>query len=101
MINEIETNAELNEQDYKPKMTFNMKYGLRIRTWNVRTLLGISRLAQLCKSFRDYRLNLLGISEVRWPDRILYFERTETNLQVVKKERPKMPSRNERRTMIE
>uniref|UniRef100_A0A914URD9 Reverse transcriptase domain-containing protein n=1 Tax=Plectus sambesii TaxID=2011161 RepID=A0A914URD9_9BILA len=38
----------------------------RIGTWNVRTLHQSGRLKQLLKEFDRYRLDLLGVSEVRW-----------------------------------
>lgn len=48
--------------------TFSMKYGSRIGTWNVRTLLQTSKLSQLCKEFKKYKLLVLGIAEMRWLD---------------------------------
>lgn len=53
------------EQDYKPRTTFCVKYGLPIETQNIRTLLSIQKLAQFCKSFSDYILLLFAISEFR------------------------------------
>lgn len=38
----------------------------RIGTWNVRTLAEPSRLAQACREMENYRLDILGLSEVRW-----------------------------------
>ncbi|KAI8122368.1 Craniofacial development protein 2 [Lucilia cuprina] len=51
------------ETDKPDKM---LKYRTRIGTWNVRTLLETSKLAQLCKEFAVYNLSLLGLCEVRW-----------------------------------
>ncbi|XP_065361996.1 uncharacterized protein LOC135955570 [Calliphora vicina] len=48
--------------------TFSMKKRTRFGTWNVRTLLESSRLAQVCKEFKNYNLLILGLSELRWPD---------------------------------
>lgn len=42
-----------------------MKYGLGNRN---KELLGTSTLAELCKSFSDYRLLVHGIFAVGWPD---------------------------------
>lgn len=38
----------------------------RIGTWNVRKLYQCGRLAQLLREFDNYRLDILGISEMRW-----------------------------------
>ena len=38
----------------------------RIGTWNVRTLYQCGKLAQLCKEFDNYRMDIMGISEMRW-----------------------------------
>ena len=39
----------------------------RIGTWNVQTLYQARKLALLEREFESYKLNILGISEVRWP----------------------------------
>ncbi|XP_065360577.1 craniofacial development protein 2-like [Calliphora vicina] len=66
MITETETN-ETKRSDLL-MTTFSMKTRTRFGTWNVRTLMEPSRLAQLCKEFMSYKLLFLGISEMRWPD---------------------------------
>lgn len=66
MITETSTNNE-NQPDL-PLTTFGMKTRTRFGTWNVRTLLEASRLAQLCKEFKNYNLLFLGLCEIRWPD---------------------------------
>ncbi|XP_017334791.3 craniofacial development protein 2-like [Ictalurus punctatus] len=38
----------------------------RIGTWNVRTLYQCGRLEQLLHEFDNYRLDILGVSEMRW-----------------------------------
>ncbi|RCN49463.1 endonuclease/exonuclease/phosphatase family protein [Ancylostoma caninum] len=38
----------------------------RIATWNVHTLNQNGRLAQLLQEFNNYRLDILGLSKVRW-----------------------------------
>ena len=40
----------------------------RIGYWNVRTLYRSSQLAQVIKEMEAYKINILGISEVRWTD---------------------------------
>ena len=40
----------------------------RIGYWNVRTLYGSSQLARVIKEMEAYKINILGISEVRWTD---------------------------------
>lgn len=59
-----------------------MKYGLGIRTWNVRTLLGTSTLADL--------LLVHGIFAVGWPDsgKFSYVEELKSLVrQVLRKEK--------------
>ena len=49
--------------------TFGMKTRTRIGTWNIRTLHDVpSKLEQLAKEFVNFRLEILGIVEHRWPD---------------------------------
>lgn len=48
--------------------TFSFKSRTRFGTWNIRTLLEPSRLAQICKEFKKYNLLFLGLCETRWPD---------------------------------
>lgn len=67
MINETVMNEE-NEIQPDKLTNFGMKKRTRIGIWNVRTLLHPSRLEQLCKEFQNYKLALLGISELRWSD---------------------------------
>lgn len=44
-----------------------LKTDLRIGTWNVRTMMEPSKLDQALKEFSNYKLALLGLSEIRWP----------------------------------
>ncbi len=37
-----------------------------IGTWNVRTLYQAGKLPQLIREFNNYKLQILGISEMRW-----------------------------------
>ena len=45
---------------------FNAKFFTRIGTWNVRTLFQCGRLDQVLKEMQKYKLDILGLSEVRW-----------------------------------
>ena len=45
---------------------FNAKSITRVATWNVRTLYQCGRLSQALKQMRDYRIDILGVSETRW-----------------------------------
>ncbi|KIH60609.1 hypothetical protein ANCDUO_09135 [Ancylostoma duodenale] len=45
---------------------FSRRNITRIRTSNVRTINQTGRLAQLLQEFDNYRLDILGLSEVRW-----------------------------------
>ena len=46
--------------------TFDAKEVTRIGTWNVRTLFQQGKTAQLLQEFDSYRMDILGISEMRW-----------------------------------
>ena len=45
---------------------FNAKTTTRICTWNVRTLFQCGRLDQVLNEMQKYKLDILGLSEVRW-----------------------------------
>jgi len=45
---------------------FNAKLFTRIGTWNVRTLFQCGRLDQVLEEMQKYKLDILGLSEVRW-----------------------------------
>ena len=44
------------------------KQELRVGAWNVRTLYETGKTVQVVKEMKRYRLNILGISEMRWTD---------------------------------
>lgn len=48
--------------------TFDTKHRTRIGTWNIRTLLEPSRIAQLTREILKYNIDIVGLSEVRWPE---------------------------------
>jgi hypothetical protein len=43
-----------------------MKCKMRIGLWNVRILARSGRLKQVCWEMENYKLDILGMSEVRW-----------------------------------
>ena len=47
-------------------MTFGTRKRTRFGTWNVRTMMEATKLAQIAREFRNYNLELLGLSETRW-----------------------------------
>jgi hypothetical protein len=47
-------------------MTIGMKKKTRRGFWNMRTMLEASRLSQVLKEMTNYKLDLLGLSEMRW-----------------------------------
>ena len=46
--------------------TIGMKKRTRIGFWNIKTMLKVPRLSQVMKEMTHYKLNLLGLSEIRW-----------------------------------
>ncbi|XP_061879946.1 craniofacial development protein 2-like [Entelurus aequoreus] len=55
------------QQEARPLTTpiFETKTNTRVGTWNVRTLFQGGRMDQVLKTMRDYRLDILGFSEMR------------------------------------
>jgi hypothetical protein len=47
-------------------MTFGLKCKMRMGLWNVRTLAQSRRFKQVCREMENYKLDILGMSEVRW-----------------------------------
>ena len=64
LINETFTNAS--DRTGKRITTFNTILATQIGTWNVRTMNGITKLAQLEKEMTKYNVKILGLSEIRW-----------------------------------
>lgn len=48
--------------------TFGIKTRTRFGTWNIRTMLEASRLAQVTHGMGRYKLQVLGLCETRWPE---------------------------------
>ena len=42
------------------------RHQVRVGTWNVRTMYETGKTAQVIKEMQRYKLNILGLSEVRW-----------------------------------
>ena len=56
------------QQEARPPIPpiFNTKANTRVGAWNVRTLFQCGRTDQVLKTMKDYRLDILGVSEMRW-----------------------------------
>ena len=50
----------------RPMELFSTKLTTRIGTWNVRTLYQSGKCAQVTKEMDRYKIEILGLSEVRW-----------------------------------
>jgi hypothetical protein len=46
-------------------MTFGLKCRMRIGLWKVKTLAHSGKLKQICREMENYKLDILGMSEVR------------------------------------
>ena len=46
--------------------SFGMKWTTRIGFWNVRTLKEYGKLKQVEKEMINYKLDIVGLSEIRW-----------------------------------
>ena len=57
----------LTEADTPTVDVLKPKRKTRVATWNVRSLYQAGKLAQVVKEFDDYKLEILGMCEVRWP----------------------------------
>jgi hypothetical protein len=47
---------------------FGMKRKTRIGFWNIRTLREYGKLKQVEKKMAHYKLDIMGLSEIRWKD---------------------------------
>jgi hypothetical protein len=48
------------------KKTSDLTCKTRIGLWNVRTLAQSRKLKHVCREMENYKLDILGMSEVRW-----------------------------------
>jgi exonuclease III len=63
------TETEVKQNWMEPLlMTFGTKQKMKIGFWNVRTLRESSKLKQVIKEMNNYKMDILGLSEVRWPE---------------------------------
>lgn len=54
--------------DRNTTTTFGYTIKTRFGIWNVRKLLEPTKLAQTSRIMKAYQLELLGLTEIRWPD---------------------------------
>ena len=47
---------------------FGLKWAMRIGFWNVRPLREYGKLKQVEKEMINYKLDVMGLSEIRWKD---------------------------------
>jgi len=48
--------------------SFGMKWKTRIGFWNVRRVREYGKLKQVEKEMTNYKLDIIGLSEIRWKD---------------------------------
>ncbi|KAJ4426130.1 hypothetical protein ANN_26939 [Periplaneta americana] len=76
--------------------TLNLKTRTKIGSWNVNTMREPSRLAQIIKEMKEYKLDILGLSETRWngkgehtvsaaEDKDVFYEQLSATMMNVKK----------------
>ena len=66
MITETNTRRNNNSTRQTTQSTLGYRPRTRIGNWNIRTLTETSRLAQLEQEMKRYKIEILGLSEVRW-----------------------------------
>ena len=59
-------NSRKQQMTRKPTELFSAKHTTKIGTWNVRTLYQSGKCAQAAKEMDRYKIEILGLSEVRW-----------------------------------
>ena len=65
IIKKIEMKSKLSDTRGDP---FGMKWKMRIGFWNVRTLKEYGKLKQAEKEMTNYKLDVMGLSEMRWKE---------------------------------
>ena len=63
------TNLDQSREDVQDQIKSSIldaKHITKIGSWNVQTLYQSGKLAQVIREFNNYKLNILGLSEVRW-----------------------------------
>jgi len=48
---------------------FGMKWTMKIGLWNVRTFTEYGKLKQVEKEMTNYKLDIMGLSEIQWRDK--------------------------------
>ena len=61
-----QSGESLREARLQKSRIFNAKSSTKIGTWNVRTLFQCGRMSQVLKRMKEYKLDVLGLSEMRW-----------------------------------
>ena len=73
VMSSMKSRGQTRKEAFDPTESLSSpRHQLRCGSWNVRTLAESSRVAQVINQMGKYRLNILGISEVRWPGSGLY-----------------------------
>ena len=64
----MRSSESLREARSRNSRIFTAKQFSKVGTWNVRTLFQCGRMGQLLRQMNEYKLDILGLSEVRWTD---------------------------------
>ena len=69
----MKTKGQTRKEAFDPTESLSSpRHQLRLGSWNVRTLAESGRVAQVINQMGKYKLNILGISEARWPGSGVY-----------------------------
>ena len=60
--------AASKDEEKKAKKMEKKKSGINIGTWNVRTMMRAGKLENIKREMQKWRIDILGLSEVRWKD---------------------------------
>jgi len=62
----MRSSERLREARSRNSRIFTAKQFSKVGTWNVRTLFQCGRIGQVLRQMTEYKLDILGLSEVRW-----------------------------------
>ena len=63
----MKTKGQTRKEAFDPTRSLTSpRHQLRVGLWNTRTMYETGKTAQVIKEMQRYRLNILGVSEVRW-----------------------------------
>ena len=63
----MKRNGQIRKEAFDPTRSLTSpRHQLRVGLWNTRTMYETSKTAQVIGEMQRYRLNILGVSEVRW-----------------------------------